>query len=322
METVYGKIHDIQEWMKLVRKVRDNFPGLETEEGLKDYENTVLKFMGKDQAICVKDEDRICGVILFSRNRNMICCLAVDPEFRRKGVASLMLDKALSELDPKREVTVSTFREGDDKGGAPRALYKKFGFIEGELTEEFGYPNQVFFRPAKMNIVHYYFPGTDPWKNIMNLPENEAFAKAKELADAHPGEASFGRFDDFVNYYPTRKATDMYVYERFTEKGGRPELQHPYSFTLLECDYLQKWFSDGEKLVFDLEDIPEDQISFTIGDSCAQYGWGDRPEVLTRTELLQKIHACGGSVETLLKEYQGKFAYIEVHVWKRLDGEE
>lgn len=38
----------------------------------------------------------------------------------------------------------ATFRENDDKGIAPRALYSKFGFQEGELTEEFGYPNQVF----------------------------------------------------------------------------------------------------------------------------------------------------------------------------------
>jgi hypothetical protein len=38
----------------------------------------------------------------------------------------------------------ATFRENDDKGIAPRALYSKFGFQEGELTEEIVYPNQVF----------------------------------------------------------------------------------------------------------------------------------------------------------------------------------
>jgi len=319
MEAVYGQPQDIGSWMHLVRSVSDNFPGLETEDALKDHENTVLKFMGKDQAICVKQDDRICGVLLFSRNRNMICCLAVDPEYRKQGIASLLLTKALAELDPEREVTVSTFREGDAKGTAPRALYKKFGFYEGELTEEFGYPNQVFFRPARMDIVHYYFPGTDPWKNIMNLPEKEAFAKAEDLAKAHPDESSFGRFADFPNYYPTRKETDQYVHDRFVEKGGKPELQHPFSFTLLECEYLRKWFSEGEKLVLDLEDIPDDQFSCTIGDSCAQYGWGDRPEVLTKTELFQKIHSSGGSVEALMKEYQGKFAYVEVHVWKRIE---
>ena len=74
----------------------------------------------------------------------MICCLAVDPDHRRAGIASALLDRALSELDRTREITVTTFREDDIKGTAPRALYKKFGFEEGELVEEFGYPNQVF----------------------------------------------------------------------------------------------------------------------------------------------------------------------------------
>ena len=31
-------------------------------------------------------------------------------------------------------------------------------------------------------ITHYFYPGTDPWKNIMLLPEKEAFRKAEELA--------------------------------------------------------------------------------------------------------------------------------------------
>ena len=115
-----------------------------TEENLEEHKQTVLKFMNKLQAVCVKDSETIVGVLLFSRNRNMICCLAVDPEYRQQGLASILLRKALAELDRSREITVSTFRENDEKGIAPRALYKKFGFQEGEMTEEFGYPNQVF----------------------------------------------------------------------------------------------------------------------------------------------------------------------------------
>ena len=148
MKALYGETSDIQNWMKLVRKVREGFPGLETEEALLDHQNTVLKFMGKKQAICVKEEDTIAGVLLFSRNRNMICCLAVDPDYRRQGIASVLLTEALSQMDPSSDVTVSTFREEDEKGDAPRALYKKFGFREGELTIEFGYPNQVFYKPG------------------------------------------------------------------------------------------------------------------------------------------------------------------------------
>ena len=144
MEVEFGKESYIESWMELVRKVRWNFPGLETEDSVKDHENTVLKFISKKQAICVRENNKIIGVLLFSRYHNMICCLAVDPDFRRRGIASILLKKALQELDRNRDITVSTYRENDEKGIAPRALYKKFGFREGELTVEFGYPNQVF----------------------------------------------------------------------------------------------------------------------------------------------------------------------------------
>ena len=144
MEAAFGDNSCIDSWMQLVREVRRSFPGLETEESLEEHKQTVLKFMSKKQALCVMNKETVVGVLLFSRNRNMICCLAVDPEYRRQGFASILLRKALDELDRSKEITVSTFRENDDKGIAPRALYKKFGFREGEMTEEFGYPNQVF----------------------------------------------------------------------------------------------------------------------------------------------------------------------------------
>ena len=144
MEVVFGDSSMIDSWMQLVRKVSWNFPGLETEESIDEHKQTVLKFMNKKQALCIRNKKTVVGVLLFSRSRNMICCLAVDPEHRKQGVASILLSKALEELDSSREITVSTFRENDDKGIAPRALYRKFGFQEGEMTEEFGYPNQVF----------------------------------------------------------------------------------------------------------------------------------------------------------------------------------
>ena len=130
--------------MQLVKQVSWNFPGLETEESIEEHKMTVLKFISRRQALCVKDNKEVVGVLLFSRNKNMICCLAVSPEHRKRGSASALLIKALSELDRNKDITVSTFRDNDDKGIAPRALYKGFGFEEGELTKEFGYPNQVF----------------------------------------------------------------------------------------------------------------------------------------------------------------------------------
>ena len=144
MEVRYGTPEELDSWMDLVREVRGNFPGLETQEALEEHRNTVVEFMSQGRALCVKEGDVVAGVLLFSRTHNMICCLAVRPGYRGRGIASAMLEKALGELDRGRDVTVSTFREGDEKGTAARALYRKFGFVPGELTEEYGYPCQVF----------------------------------------------------------------------------------------------------------------------------------------------------------------------------------
>lgn len=144
MQLFYGVPEDIEQWMSLVTRVRWNFPGLETQEKLNEHRATVLKFMGKRHAICVKEDNEIAGVMLFSRGHNMICCLAVAPEYRRRGIASMLMDEALSNLDRTKEISVSTFRADDEKGPAPRALYEKYDFIEDELTEAMDYPNQKY----------------------------------------------------------------------------------------------------------------------------------------------------------------------------------
>lgn len=170
----------------------------------------------------------------------------------------------------------------------------------------------------ELQIVHYYFPNTDPWKNIMLLTEEEAFKVADRLAKTHPDETSFGRFSDFVNYYPARKKADSYVREEFIRLGGNPKLEHPYSFTLGECDYLKEWFKSEDKLVYNLSDIPDEQVSFTLGDSCALLMRGTKPTVLTKRMLLERIHEYNDSLEMFLKESLDNCAYVEVQLWDKI----
>ena len=144
MKVEYGTSLDIESWMELVQSVSWNFPGLETEAAIEDHRKTVLRFMSENRALCVKDAEKVVGVLLLSKKHNMICCLAVAPEYRRNGIASALLEKALAELDSSRDITVTTFRDNDEKGIAPRALYKRFGFAEEKLMIENDYPVQRF----------------------------------------------------------------------------------------------------------------------------------------------------------------------------------
>lgn len=174
MRLFYGEPGDIESWMELVRQISRNFPGLESQEALDEHRAAVLRFMGKRQALCVKDGAKIVGVMLFSRSQNMICCLGVSPGHRRRGAASMLMDEALRSLDRSREISVSTFRAGDEKGIAPRALYQKYGFVQGELTEAMGYPNQIFTLPPAE-------------KGSGGLPKASVAAKSIEIhgANAH-----------------------------------------------------------------------------------------------------------------------------------------
>ena len=144
MEIRLGTIADIDNWLELVNKVKENFPGIETEQAMVEHKEAVLSFIKKESAICAVVDYKIVGVLLFSRDENMICFLAVDAAFRRQHIAEKMVAYMLNLMDSKKDVVVTTYREGVAEGIAARAFYKRLGFTEAALTEEFGSPVQEF----------------------------------------------------------------------------------------------------------------------------------------------------------------------------------
>lgn len=148
MEIRLAQPQNLAGWMELVEKVRFSFPGLETPEALEVHRQTVRAFMRRGWAVCAVERQRIAGVLLFSAEDNTLCFLAVDPAFRRRHAAAGMVACGLAHMDPRRAVTVTTYRESDPAGTAARAFYKSLGFTEGKLTEEFGSPVQEFVLDA------------------------------------------------------------------------------------------------------------------------------------------------------------------------------
>lgn len=144
MEIRLAKTTDIDGWMLLVNKVKDSFPGLETNEALNEHRATALDFIRNNSAICAVTENKIVGSLLFSKDQNMLCFLAVDPDYRRLHIAEQMVNFMLGFMNPQRDIVVTTYREGVSEGIAARAFYNHLGFTEGKLKEEFGYPVQEF----------------------------------------------------------------------------------------------------------------------------------------------------------------------------------
>lgn len=158
IEIKYADMDNLPSWMNLVEIVRWNFPGLETQELLDGYRETLIKNINRKSAICALDGKMVVGVLLFSTKYNMICCMAVHPEYRRRGIATRMVKEMMKNLDSTCDVIVDTFREDDPKGKAPRSFYKKLGFEEGTLlsiqtdTDGPWYPVQRFVLKAGSNV--------------------------------------------------------------------------------------------------------------------------------------------------------------------------
>ncbi len=131
---------DIDEWMHLVEIVKADFPGLNKEE----YKKILSENIERQTALCAKNEDRVIGGLLFSLKENILLFLAVNPEYRGLRAASALIKKMTEYFPENSDIWVTTYRKEDTKGKAARILYEKCGFIEDELTEEFGYPCQKY----------------------------------------------------------------------------------------------------------------------------------------------------------------------------------
>lgn len=150
IKIVCAEEKNLASWMSLAEIVRQNFPGLETEEKLENYRRTVLKNMERGSAVCALDGNVVVGILLFSERKNMLSCLAVHPEYRRRGIATALIARMLERLDRSRDIVVETFREEDEKGIAARALYRSLGFVpEGTCLFEGSYPVQRFVLRGK-----------------------------------------------------------------------------------------------------------------------------------------------------------------------------
>lgn len=146
----YANVINLSSWMSLIDIVKWNFPGLETDEKVETYKNTVIKNINRESAICALDDKIVVGILLFSKKYNMLCCMAVHPEYRKRGIATKMVQLMLGNLNREKNIVVETFREDDEKGFAPRAFYKSLGFVEGELCFfEDEHPQQRFILKGK-----------------------------------------------------------------------------------------------------------------------------------------------------------------------------
>lgn len=129
---------DIPFWMELVRLVIDGFPNLEEEKHLQ----VLKRYIREKEAFIMKEGSAAIGIMMISHQTGSIDFLGIHPLFRNQGLTRVFLDKAICEIFDKKQISITTFREGDKADTGYRKALKELGFAEAELLMEFGYPTQ------------------------------------------------------------------------------------------------------------------------------------------------------------------------------------
>lgn len=136
----FAEEEDIPCWMDLVRLVIDGFPHLYEDE----YIVELVQRIKKKQALILKDNCIAVGIMIFSHNTGSIDFMGTHPLYRNRGIPKVFLDKVLNELIKEKDLSITTYREGDKADTGQRLEIKGLGFAEAELLVELGYPTQRF----------------------------------------------------------------------------------------------------------------------------------------------------------------------------------
>ena len=136
----FAEKSDIPDWMDLMRLVIDGYPVMNEE----DYLNEIIRHIEEKHALVLKDDGILVGAMAFSDNPGCIDFLGIHPQYRKQDIQKLFLDVLLEIYLPGKEISMTTYREGDRADTGHRELLKNLGFAEKELMIEYGYPTQRF----------------------------------------------------------------------------------------------------------------------------------------------------------------------------------
>lgn len=141
----FATIKDINDWMELVHLTVDGYPCLDED----DYVGKLSFYIANKRALILRDDGMAIGIMGFSAEAGSIDFLAVHPQYRNFGIEKVFLDKLVDELLTGKEISLTTYREGDKADTGYREEYLRLGFAERELLTEYGYPTQRFVLPPK-----------------------------------------------------------------------------------------------------------------------------------------------------------------------------
>ncbi len=169
-----------------------------------------------------------------------------------------------------------------------------------------------------MYLYHYYDKKIGPFKNLSELPTDEANEILHEIAINKPHVQCAKRQ---VDYMQARIYYERILREEFIKKGGLIERTVPHYMVVEHSPWLSTWYENSTFIKIPIEKFNLKTLSFTYGDSHPTFsekvndGKEYRKKLYTYEEILGIIRKYGLPQDWNDDGKYGPERYIEVHVW-------
>jgi hypothetical protein len=164
-------------------------------------------------------------------------------------------------------------------------------------------------------LSHYYEKASGPFRNLSDLPHEQAEQVMTSIRAAGTLFASKRSAD----YLIVRDELEARVRRLFVEKGGQPQRLRPHYMIVGTSEWLKTWYQDGQELSIPLVAFKATQVSFTYGDLFPAMRYQDgksyREQVYLMSELETLIHQFGLPQIVNPDGHLGPDRYIEAQVW-------
>ena len=170
-------------------------------------------------------------------------------------------------------------------------------------------------------LYHYYEIENGPFRNITENGYEKAVAVQSQILKGWNSK----RPD---NYIDLRFALEKRIRRQFIAKGGKPNRNDPFYFTLGECLWAKSWYINPGVIKIPLSDFKSEHISFTYPDSMVSFQFHDEPKlalyrktcngkVFMHHEIPDLINTFGLPSDDMSESHEHlKYdKYIEAQIW-------